>query len=195
MTRPILLSRFLCLLLGVAGLSPAAPPQKKSVSKPPAAATPADPALIDLKGYHDLLAKYRGKPLLVNFWATWCEPCRDEYPALNELARKYAPQGLAVVGISLDDDGEITLVRHFLATNKPIFPNFRKRPGKEEEFINAISPKWSGAIPATFLYARDGRELGHLIGEHSPEQYEAAIRALLDSAPKAGAAPAKKSGS
>ena len=75
-----------------------------------------------------------------------------------------------------------------------MFTNYRKRPSKEEEFINAVNPRWSGAIPATFFYARDGRELGRLISEHSREELEMAIRALLDSVPKA-AAPAKKSGS
>src|SRR5712692_739003 len=63
-----------------------------------------DPALINAQDYQDLLARYGGKPLLVNFWATWCEPCRDEYPMLNELARKYAGQGLVVLGVSFDDD-------------------------------------------------------------------------------------------
>ncbi|MBI3670293.1 MAG: TlpA family protein disulfide reductase, partial [Acidobacteria bacterium] len=125
-------------------------------------------------------------------WATWCEPCREEYPLLNDLARKYAPQGLNVVGISLDDDGEITLVRHFLAQHHPVFPNYRKRPGNEEAFINSVNPKWSGAIPATFFYARDGRELGHLVGETPREDYEKAIRALLEAGGKSSPKAAKK---
>jgi thiol-disulfide isomerase/thioredoxin len=187
----IFVAMILCLS---AALSLAAPAQQKPAPKTPASKAAADPALIDQQGYRDLLAKYRGKPLLVNFWATWCEPCRDEYPVLNELARKYAPQGLVVVGISLDDDGEITLVRYFLKKNQPVFVNYRKRPGKEEQFINAVNPTWSGAIPATFLYARDGRELGHLVGEHSRDDFETAIRALLGSTPKS-AALTNKSGS
>ncbi|HYL11122.1 MAG TPA: redoxin domain-containing protein [Candidatus Acidoferrales bacterium] len=144
----------------------------------------ADPVVIDQQGYQEILGKYRGKPLLVNFWATWCEPCREEYPMLNELAKQYAPQGLQVVGVSLDDDGEMILVRRFLARHQPIFPNFRKRPGKEEQFINAIYPKWTGAIPASFFYARDGRLIGQILGESTRDAYEAAIRALLASGAK-----------
>jgi thiol-disulfide isomerase/thioredoxin len=178
-----LLAAALALLYVSASLSLAAPQQR---AKPKTA--PADPALIDIQGYRELLQRYNGKPLLVNFWATWCEPCREEYPMLNELARKYAPQGLNVIGISLDDDGEITLVRLFLAQHKPVFPNYRKRPGQEEAFINAVNPKWRGAIPATFFYARDGHEAGHLFGEAPREDWEKAIRALLEtggqSAPK-----------
>lgn len=158
-------------------------------TKPAAKQNPAvrDPELIDHDGYKALLEKYRGKALLVNFWATWCEPCREEYPMLNELARKYAPQGLHVVGISLDDDGEMILVRRFLAKHRPIFPNYRRPPGKEEEFINAVNPRWSGAIPASFFYAADGRQIGKLVGEADRETYEAAIRELLEkSKPSSG---------
>ena len=88
---------------------------------------PKDPELIDLQGYQKILEQYKGKPLLVNFWATYCEPCRDEYPLLNELAKQYAPQGLKVVGVSMDQDGDLILMRRFLARYKPIFPNYRKK--------------------------------------------------------------------
>src|SRR5260370_31756721 len=94
-------------------------PKSSPAAKPSSTKRVADPALIDQQGYQEILGKYRGKPLLINFWATWCEPCRDEYPMLNELAKKYAPQGLRVVGISLDSDGEMILVRRFLAPNQP----------------------------------------------------------------------------
>ena len=139
-----------------------------------------DPALIDVAAYQKLLAEQRGKPLWVNFWATWCEPCRDEYPMVNGLARKYASQGLVVIGVSLDDEGEMTLVRRFLAHNQPVFRNFRRVPGHEQAFINGVNPKWSGAIPASFFYARDGRLLKYLVGEHTREEFEAIVRELLD---------------
>ncbi len=148
-----------------------------------------DPKIIDQEGYKKLLDRYRGKALLINFWATWCEPCRDEYPMLNELAKRYAPQGLHVVGISLDDDGEMILVRRFLRKHQPIFPNYRKRPGKEEEFINAVNPRWSGAIPASFFYSADGRQIGNFVGETTRETYEAAIRTLLAASRPANAVP------
>lgn len=144
----------------------------------------ADPVVIDPQGFTQLLAKYRGKPLLVNFWATWCEPCRDEYPMLNELAQQYASQGLQIVGITLDDEGEMIMVRRFLKRYTPIFPNFRKVPGKEEEFINAVNKNWKGSIPATFFYARDGRQIGQIIGGGNRETLEAAIRSLLASGGK-----------
>jgi len=145
----------------------------------PKSAAPRDPELIDAQGYQKLVEQYRGKPLLVNFWATWCEPCRHEYPMLNEMAKQYAPQGLKVVGVNLDDDGDLILMRRFLARYKPIFPNYRKKAGGEEAFRQAALAGWNGALPASVFYAKDGRQIGHVLGEGSRETYEAAIRSLL----------------
>jgi thiol-disulfide isomerase/thioredoxin len=138
-----------------------------------------DPEMIDAAGYQKLLAKYHGQPLLITFWATWCEPCRAEYPMLNELAKQYAPRGLKVVGVNLDDDGDIILTRRFMARYKPVFPNYRKKAGEERAFVAAVLPEWSGAIPASFFYARDGRQVGKLLGESDRETYEAAIQAVI----------------
>src|SRR5579863_4177436 len=146
-----------------------------------AAQTPApkDPALIDTQGYQKLLEQYKGKPLLVTFWATWCEPCRDEYPMLNELAKQYAPQGLKVVGVNLDDDGDLILMRRFLARYKPIFPNYRKKAGGEAEFRQTVMSGWTGSLPVSVFYAKDGRQVNSMLGEGTRERYDAAIRSLL----------------
>jgi thiol-disulfide isomerase/thioredoxin len=143
--------------------------------------TRPDPKIIDAQGYQELVEQYRGKPLLVTFWATWCEPCRDEYPMLNELAKEYAPKGLHVVGVNLDDDGDLILMRRFIARYNPVFPNFRKKKGGEADFTQAVLPGWNGAIPASVFYAKDGRQIGHLVGENNRDTYEAAIRTVLSS--------------
>jgi thiol-disulfide isomerase/thioredoxin len=140
---------------------------------------PKDPALIDVQGYQKLLQQYKGQPLLINFWATWCEPCRDEYPLLNELAKQYAPQGLKVVGVSLDQDGDLILMRRFLARYKPVFPNYRKKKGDEDAFSRAVLPGWNGSLPTSVFYAKDGTQIGHLVGAGDRQTYEAAIRSLL----------------
>ena len=138
-----------------------------------------DPELIDVQGYQKLLQQYKGKPLLINFWATWCEPCRDEYPLLNELAKQYAPQGLKVVGVSLDQDGDLILMRRFLARYKPVFPNYRKKRGEEDAFSRAVMPGWNGSLPASVFFAKDGTQVGHLLGAGNRETFEAAIKTLL----------------
>jgi thiol-disulfide isomerase/thioredoxin len=149
-----------------------------AVMAAPQTKAPGDPQLIDAQGYQKLLSQYRGKPVLMTFWATWCEPCRDEYPMLNELAKQYAPKGLKVVGVNFDQDGDIILMRRFITRYKPIFPNYRKTGG-ESEFQQAVLPEWNGALPASFFYAKDGHQVGHLVGAGTRETYEAAIQSLL----------------
>src|SRR4029077_18480890 len=133
------------LLLGVVAVG-------ATVVGAPQAQAPHDPQIIDVQGYQKLVRQYHGKPLLINFWATWCEPCRDEYPMLNELAKEYAPKGLRVVGVDSDQDGDLILMRRFIARYKPVFPNYRRKPVKPEaeaEFNQAVLPEWRGELPAT----------------------------------------------
>jgi cytochrome c biogenesis protein CcmG, thiol:disulfide interchange protein DsbE len=180
LTRLTIVSIFLAACLTAAAVTPAqTQPTRKSAS--------ADLPLIDAQGYTQIVEKHRGQPLIITFWATWCEPCRDEYPMLNELVKQYAPQGLKVIGVNLDDDGDLILMRRFMARYKPVFPNVRKKKGGEADFTQSVFPGWNGAIPATFFYARDGRQIGHLIGENSRDTYDAAIRMTLSSDGAAGA--------
>jgi len=98
---------------------------------------------------------------------------------LNELAKQYAPQGLKVVGVSLDQDGDLILMRRFLARYKPIFPNYRKKKGEEDAFVRAVLPGWNGSIPASVFYGKDGQQIGHFVGAGDHDTYEAAIKMLL----------------
>ena len=108
-------------VMGLLCSAPAMPSRAQtSPAKPTAkAGTAATLPLIDLAGYKRLLEKYRGKPLLVTFWATWCEPCRDEFPMVVALAEQYRPQGLSVFGVSLDANADMHVVRRFLAEFRP----------------------------------------------------------------------------
>src|SRR6202790_3960712 len=155
-TRRIAGVALLFCLSGMAlAIAVAAPQASKGPARP-------DPKIIDAQGYQELVKQYRGKPLLVTFWATWCEPCRDEYPMLNELAKEYAPKGLHVVGVNLNDDGDLILMRRFIARYKPVFPNYRKKKGGESDFTRAEMPGGGGAIRASVFIARKGRQIGHL---------------------------------
>ena len=149
------------------------------VAGAPQAKAPRDPQVIDAPGYEKIVQQHRGRPLLITFWATWCEPCRDEYPMLNELAKEYGPKGLQVVGVNFDDEGDLILMRRFIARYKPVFPNYRKQHGGEAEFKQAVWPEWNGALPASFFYDKDGTQVGHAIGAGTRESYEAAIHQLL----------------
>ena len=140
----------------------------------------ADLALVDLAGYQQVLAKYRGKPLVVNFWATWCPPCRDEYPMIVELAKQFKTQGASVVGINMDDNSDMNLVRHFLARTQPGFPNYRQKPGIDlDAFYHGINPAWNGTMPQTVFYGRDGRIAGYFVGTRPRPEFEQAFRDLI----------------
>jgi len=175
----------LAIIAAVLTIATALPGRAQSPSSSPKAAHPAakpvaDPALIDLAGYNDIIAKYRGKPLVVNFWATWCEPCRAEYPMIVELAKEYGPKGVSVIGVSLDDDSDMNLVRRFIARNQPGFPNYRQKPGIDmNSFYQGVSSAWHGTMPATFFYTRDGKLAGNFEGTRPREVFEGVFRALL----------------
>jgi thiol-disulfide isomerase/thioredoxin len=153
------------------------------------AAGAADPQLIDLAGYRLLLAKYKGKPLVVNFWATWCEPCRDEYPMIVALAKEFKSQGVSVIGVDMDDESDMNLVRRFIARTQPTFPNYRQKPGIDlDAFYDGVNPEWKGTMPQTIFYGRDGQILGFFLGTRPQPVFEQAFRATLGAAGSSGAA-------
>jgi len=159
------------------------------------AAGPADPPLIDLAGYRQLLAKYKGKPRVVNFWATWCEPCRDEYPMIVELAKEFKPQGVIVVGVDMDDESDMNLVRRFIARTQPPFPNYRQKPGIDlDAFYDGVNPAWKGTMPQTIFYGRDGQILGSFLGAWPRSDFERAFRGTLGPAGNGGAGDSSHGG-
>jgi len=172
------------ILVGVFGLAALAAlvvrqPQTVRANSGPGV-EPGDPPLIDLAGYNDLVARYRGKAVMVNFWATWCGPCRTEYPEVVDLGKEYGPQGLIVLGVTLDEDSDIGLVRKFLATYHPDFPNFRQRPGIDPDaFYQGVNPQWRGTMPQTDFYARDGHMARFFIGDKPRDAFVQAIRLIL----------------
>jgi thiol-disulfide isomerase/thioredoxin len=174
---------FSTALLGFAALAAfsfAPPPIAAAKASSAADTRPGDPQLIDLASYKDLVAKYHGKGLLVTFWATWCVPCRDEYPMIISLSKEYGPQGLAVVGVSLDEDADMGLVRQFLDKSQPGFPNYRQKPGIDADaFYQGVNPDWRGTMPETDFYGRDGHLARYFVGQKSKDAFVQAIRLIL----------------
>ena len=92
-----------------------------------------------------------------------------------------------MVGVNYDQDGDLILMRRFIARYKPIFPNYRKKQGSEAEFNQAVMAGWRGELPATVFYDRDGKQVGHLLGAVSRETFEAGIRSILGAKSSANA--------
>lgn len=134
---------------------------------------------VDAKGLAAAVAKDRGKVVVVNFWATWCVPCREEFPDLVKLEKAYRSRGVAVLGVSIDLSKDLPKVEKFLAANKPDFPNYIKRAGgDDQDFIDAVDPKWGGELPFTVVYGKDGKKARSLSGKQSYAQFEKAVKEL-----------------
>src|SRR5713226_8293741 len=133
---------------------------------------PAPPfLLLDLDGNVVSTAAWQGKVVLVNFWATWCPPCREEIPILIQLSEKYKDD-LLVIGISVDDSSPAD-VKEFarrIGVNYPIVMRSRE-----------LIAEYGGvpALPTTFLVNKDGRVVQKHEGLFSPGLYETEVRALL----------------
>ncbi|MDQ2969572.1 MAG: redoxin family protein [Acidobacteriota bacterium] len=147
---------------------------------PPASGSPSSISReLDSAGLRELLAAQKGRVVLVNFWATWCVPCREEFPDLVRLQRDLAPRGLRVLGISTDFAGQTAAVESFLASTKPNFDNYRKKSGDDQAFIETVDPGWGGELPFSVLYGRDGRKRKVFSGRHPYDQYRSEIAKLL----------------
>ena len=96
------------------------------------------------------------KAVLVNVWATWCGPCREEFPGLVRVAQKYNGQGLKTILVSADDTGDVAAVKKFLAEEGVDFPTYLKAE-KDQAFIDGLDKQWTGALPATFIYDGSGK--------------------------------------
>jgi len=167
-------------------------PQKQSEQKPaeqkqqatPEAApqTPAGrPRVAEVKedGLKSLLrpGESRERPLLVNFWATWCVPCREEFPDLVKLRARYAAEQLDFALVSLDDVSDIaTGVPDFLSeSGASALPAYLLNAEDSSAAINLVDPKWAGQLPATFLYDRAGQIVFNHKGRIKPADLQAAI--------------------
>jgi thiol-disulfide isomerase/thioredoxin len=135
---------------------------------------------VDAKGFGQMLAGQKGKAVLVNFWATWCEPCRQEYPDLVRLQKELGPRGLQVVGISTDFASALAAAEKFVGEQEPTFPNYHKKTGgDDQDFINSVDKGWGGELPFSVLYDRSGKKVKTLSGKHSYADYEKEVSALL----------------
>ena len=165
----------LCVLL----LSLAAPAQKRygRAAKPKSVAVVSP---IDTDGLKGLLTQQREHPLLVNFWATFCDPCRDEFPDLVKINKDYGPRSLDFVTVSLDDMTDIkTSVPAFLDKMNATMPAYLLNASDPEPAINLVDKRWQGDLPATFLYNEKGEVVYKHIGRVNTAELRAAIEKVV----------------
>lgn len=147
---------------------------------PPTALTVTE---VDAAAFAKLLPRtsQNARPLLVNFWATWCEPCRVEFPDLVKIDNEFRARGLEFFTVSLDDPGErLTSVPTFLSEMKAErIPAYLLNTPEPADAINAVDKTWTGALPATFLFNAQGQLVFKHTGRIDPAELSAAIKKAL----------------
>jgi len=135
---------------------------------------------VDQASYPKVIAAHRGKVVLVNFWATWCVPCRKEMPQLTQLSRKLAARGFNLVMISADEKEREAAALQLLQGNRAEGTTYRLKTPDNDKFYPTVDVKWaSGELPALFLYDRTGKRVRSFLGETSIQDLEAAVAKLL----------------
>jgi thiol-disulfide isomerase/thioredoxin len=171
------------LFVGVAALGAAigvalhlATRERPMPSIPAAAAAPALMAakLPDLDAHPQTLEQWRGKVIVVNFWATWCAPCRDEIPELIKVQSEFGPKGVQIVGIAID---EADKVRPYAANMKMNYPVLIGDADGAELAQRAGNP--FGALPFTVVLDRRGNAVHSHLGSLTVDSLRAVIQPLL----------------
>ena len=131
-------------------------------------------ATVSLEGDSVSLAKQKGKVVLLNIWATWCHPCRQEIPELRAIHARYRERGLELVGVSVDTDGTDDAIRSFMKDFEMTFPIWRDPDERISTTFLAIG------VPATFLIDKDGILRWRKTGPIAPN--DTALTAAIDRA-------------
>ncbi len=140
-----------------------------------------DFTLQDINGVSHKLSDYRGKVVMLNFWATWCPPCRKEIPEFAELQQEYGPAGIQFVGIAMDDEG-LSTVKPWLTTHPVSYPILIP-DGKVAGDYGVNS-----SIPVTFVIDKDGMIQSNFVGWREKPVVEAMFKSLLPN-PSAAVVP------
>jgi thiol-disulfide isomerase/thioredoxin len=162
---------------------PAAKPSANTSSTSSTSGDAALPTVImkDLNDREVSLSQYKGQVVLVNFWATWCAPCKVEIPWMIEFQKKYSSRGFTILGVSMDEDGKTAI--------NPFLEKERFDVNGQKESMNypillgnsAIADKFGGIVglPTSMLFTRDGKKIKTIVGLVNHDDIAKSIESLL----------------
>ena len=138
--------------------------------------------IVDASEINYQINKHKGSEVvLINFWATYCAPCIEEFPMIVDLSNEYKDQGLKVYFVSADWSDREKEVLDFLKRQGVRGISFIKEEGNDNNFINEISKEWSGALPFTLVYDKNGNLSDFWEMEKNKNRFESAIIKALKS--------------
>lgn len=158
----------------LAGLGVANWLKQPGPTQPDAAEALLSAPLLDLQNQPQTLAQYRGKTLVVNFWATWCPPCREEIPFFIETQAKFDTKGVQFIGIALDNSQQVVAFVHEFDINYPILIG-----GIHESEILRQLGNPGGGLPFTLIYDRNGNLREKIIGGLDKARLEHLLNPLI----------------
>src|SRR5713226_950459 len=175
------LASLLALLLWADKRFPAARKQETKTAELAGASPAVTVPIKDLQDHDVTLAGYKGKVVLVNFWATWCAPCQIEIPWMMEFQKKFGPRGFTILGVSMDEEGN-KAVAPFLEKSR--FDLYGQRQAINYPILlgnDAIAEKFGGIIglPTSMLFSRDGRKIKTITGLVDHDDIAKAIEGQL----------------
>jgi biotin carboxylase/thiol-disulfide isomerase/thioredoxin len=169
--------RFVVTALALALLAGCGAPRKAEPPAPePLPAAEIQPATIEQ--LQQAVRAGGARLVLLNVWATWCVPCREEFPDLMRIRQEYRERGLRLVLVSADTDSQIPAAKRFLAEQGVDFLTYLKQ-GADMPFIDSLDARWSGALPATLLYDEKGRKLWFHEGQTTYDSLKTRIEGAL----------------
>lgn len=135
--------------------------------------------VLDANSLKEIINNRNNKILFINVWATWCIPCVEEFPDIVKIYNNYKDENVQFLSLSVDLESDVdSLVIPFLKKQNADFPVYIADEKNSEDIINLINKDWSGAVPLTLIYDKNGKQQKFLLGKQTYEIFKNSIESV-----------------